>query len=322
MFKKILAFFTIFTVSTFIFVATSDAATHTIKESEHISTIAEKYDTTVKAIMKLNNMKEPELQAGQVIEIPKVVKNTSGEASQTITYTIKEGEHISTIAAKYDTTVKAIMKLNNMKKPDFQAGQVIDIPKVVKKSSGQDKPVITYAIKEGEHISAIAHKYDTTVKAIMKLNDMRKPDIEEGQVIEIPKVVKKVPTEVKQEPTPTPTPDPKPAPEPSKVSPTDPSNVKKTLTVTATAYTAYCKGCSGITKTGINLRKNPDLKVIAVDPKVIPLGSKVWVEGYGVAIAGDIGGAIKGNKIDIFVKNKTDAYEWGRKKVTIKVLKS
>ena len=66
--------------------------------------------------------------------------------------------------------------------------------------------------------------------------------------------------------------------------------------MTATAYTAHCNGCSGITATGINLRANPNLKVIAVDPSVIPLGSKVWVEGYGYAVAGDTGGAIKGNE--------------------------
>lgn len=90
--------------------------------------------------------------------------------------------------------------------------------------------------------------------------------------------------------------------------------------VTATAYTAYCNGCSGITTTGINLKSNPDVKVIAVDPKVIPLGSKVWVEGYGYAVAGDTGGAIKGNKIDLFMPSKSKAYDFGRKKVRIKVL--
>ena len=46
------------------------------------------------------------------------------------------------------------------------------------------------------------------------------------------------------------------------------------------------------------------MKLIAVDPSVIPLGSKVWVEGYGVAIAGDTGGAIKGNKIDVLMPIK------------------
>ena len=47
--------------------------------------------------------------------------------------------------------------------------------------------------------------------------------------------------------------------------------------------------------------------MIAVDPNVIPLGSKVYVEGYGEAIAADTGGAIKGNKIDVHVPSKSQA---------------
>ncbi len=82
--------------------------------------------------------------------------------------------------------------------------------------------------------------------------------------------------------------------------------------VSTTAYTANCNGCSGRTATGINLRANPNAKVIAVDPRVIPLGTKVFVEGYGYAIAADTGGAIKGYKIDVFFPSKADAYRWGR----------
>ena len=94
----------------------------------------------------------------------------------------------------------------------------------------------------------------------------------------------------------------------------------KEFYVTATAYTPNCNGCTGITATGVNVKSNPNMKLIAVDPKVIPLGSKVWVEGYGYAIAADTGGAIKGNKIDILVSSKSAAENWGRKKVRIKVL--
>ncbi|KGX91645.1 hypothetical protein N781_04000 [Pontibacillus halophilus JSM 076056 = DSM 19796] len=97
--------------------------------------------------------------------------------------------------------------------------------------------------------------------------------------------------------------------------------VERTLSVEATAYTAHCEGCSGITKTGINLLQNPDKKVIAVDPEVIPLGTKVWVEGYGVAIAGDIGGAIEGNRIDVFIQSEDEAFRFGRRDdVEIKLL--
>jgi uncharacterized protein YabE (DUF348 family) len=90
--------------------------------------------------------------------------------------------------------------------------------------------------------------------------------------------------------------------------------------VSSTAYTAGCNGCSGITATGINLKTNPGSKLIAVDPRVIPLGSKVYVDGYGYAIAGDTGGAIKGNRIDVFFPSKSDAYRWGVRKVKIRVL--
>jgi uncharacterized protein YabE (DUF348 family) len=91
--------------------------------------------------------------------------------------------------------------------------------------------------------------------------------------------------------------------------------------VNSTAYTASCNGCSGFTATGINLHQNPNIKIIAVDPSVIPLGTKVYVEGYGYAIAADTGSAIKGHKIDVFFATKSEAYRWGRRTVKIKILK-
>lgn len=91
--------------------------------------------------------------------------------------------------------------------------------------------------------------------------------------------------------------------------------------VSSTAYTANCNGCSGTTATGINLHQNPNVKVIAVDPNVIPLGTKVYVEGYGYAVAADTGSAVKGHKIDVFFPTKSAAYRWGVRKVKIKILK-
>lgn len=95
----------------------------------------------------------------------------------------------------------------------------------------------------------------------------------------------------------------------------------RTVTVEATAYTAMCaEGCTGITRTGINLKDNPHAKVIAVDPSVISLGSHVYVPGYGNAIAGDTGGAINGYKIDLHMATEHDTVQWGRRTVQIKVL--
>lgn len=96
--------------------------------------------------------------------------------------------------------------------------------------------------------------------------------------------------------------------------------VDEQIMVAATAYTAECEGCSGTTKTGINLLENPEEKVIAVDPDIIPLGTKVYVEGYGYAIAGDIGGGINGHEIDIFIPEEKDAIEWGRQQVKVAIV--
>jgi 3D (Asp-Asp-Asp) domain-containing protein/LysM repeat protein len=112
---------------------------------------------------------------------------------------------------------------------------------------------------------------------------------------------------------------PKQAAEASK-EPEAKEEATKVITVEATAYTASCEGCSGITSTGINLKENPDAKVISVDPSVIPLGSKVHVEGYGTATAADTGGAIKGNKIDVFIPDYDDAVEYGRQQVKVEII--
>lgn len=99
-----------------------------------------------------------------------------------------------------------------------------------------------------------------------------------------------------------------------------PSN-DKSFSVTSTAYTVASAGGSGVTATGINLKNNPNAKVIAVDPSVIPLGSLVYIEGYGHYIAGDTGGAIKGKKIDVFVPTHEEASRWGIRTVNVTIVK-
>ncbi|MDS0524076.1 3D domain-containing protein [Clostridium sp. SHJSY1] len=95
-----------------------------------------------------------------------------------------------------------------------------------------------------------------------------------------------------------------------------PTTYKKTLSMEATAYTA-----NSITATGTTPVRNPNgLSTIAVDPRVIPLGSKVYVVGYGYAIAADTGGAIKGNIIDLFLNSNQECINWGRRNVTVYVI--
>ena len=83
---------------------------------------------------------------------------------------------------------------------------------------------------------------------------------------------------------------------------------KDVLYCQATAYTG-----GGLTATGSVPTYNPSgISTISVDPSVIPLGSLVYVDGYGKAIASDTGGAIQGNIIDVYVNSNSDAISWGR----------
>lgn len=92
----------------------------------------------------------------------------------------------------------------------------------------------------------------------------------------------------------------------------------RVLYMQSTAYSWKEAGSGFVTATGIDLRSQSN--VIAVDPSVIPLGSFVEVEGYGFAVAGDTGGAIKGNIIDVHFPSVEQCLNWGRRnnvKVTI-----
>ena len=94
------------------------------------------------------------------------------------------------------------------------------------------------------------------------------------------------------------------------------STALSTLTMQSTAYTG-----GTLTATGSKPIYNPGgISTIAVDPNVIPLGSKVYVSGYGTAIAADTGGAIKGNIIDVYFNSEADCIAWGRRTVTVEIL--
>ena len=91
---------------------------------------------------------------------------------------------------------------------------------------------------------------------------------------------------------------------------------KKKIPVVATAYSGHT-----ITASGNVPKRNPGgMSTIAVDPKLIPLGTKVYVEGYGYAIAHDTGGVIKNNKIDLFMNSSSEAYTWGVRNVNMYVI--
>lgn len=87
---------------------------------------------------------------------------------------------------------------------------------------------------------------------------------------------------------------------------------REAIDVTATAYTY----------TGYNTASGtaPEYGTVAVDPSVIPMGTRMYVDGYGYATALDRGGAIKGNRIDVFLESAAEAYSWGVRRVRVYIL--
>ena len=91
------------------------------------------------------------------------------------------------------------------------------------------------------------------------------------------------------------------------------NNYKEVYTMISTAYAG-----DTITYMGTTPVRDPDgISTIAVDPSIIPLGSKVYIPGYGLAIASDTGGLIKGNRIDLFLNSKDECINWGVQTVSL-----
>ena len=210
-------------------------------------------------------------------------------------HTVKADNLLWSAAQRYDVEIEKL-KNNNHLESDAIFPQ--DSLESLMNKQGSN----IYVVQPGDNLYSISEEFGVTVDELMELNDIDAPDlIYPGETIAIDEEAAMhkqtvLATQVATEDDPL------------------------TLTMTATAYTAYCEGCSGITKDGTDIRANPHLKVIAVDPTIIPLGTRVWVEGYGEAIAADIGGAIKGNIIDVFIPSHEEALEWGRKTVRVRIL--
>ncbi|RUQ28299.1 LysM peptidoglycan-binding domain-containing protein [Peribacillus cavernae] len=254
-----------------------------VKDGDTLWELSKKYEVSVEELKSWNNLASHTIHPDDVLKI-----------SRDEYHTIKSGDTLWKIANKYGVTVDNLKTWNKLNSDIIYPGRQLFI------LTGQNN---TSAPAEAEKVSAPVQKAAAP------------------QTAKAPAAPKSEAAKPAQQSEPA-----KPAPKAEPVSSNNASadtqgEASKELTARATGYTAYCEGCSGVTATGVDLKANPDAKVIAVDPNVIPLGSKVYVEGYGYATAADTGGAIKGNKIDLYFQNKSDAINWGAKQVSVKVLK-
>lgn len=240
----------------------------------------------------------------------------AGQASASSVHTVQSGDTLWSISQDNNVSVSDLQAWNELESTLIYPSQELNLEDVMEK----------HIVVKGDTLFKIAMEHNISVTDLMEWNQLTSDLIFPGDefVLAGEKVASTSTTSLpaaKKASAPVSTSAQTATTTSAPASVVAPAvSTAKEMTVTATAYTAYCAGCSGTTATGIDLRSNPNQKVIAVDPSVIPLGSRVWVEGYGEAIAGDTGGAIKGNIIDVFIPSQQAALNWGRKTVKIKVL--
>ncbi|KJL06304.1 peptidoglycan-binding protein [Priestia aryabhattai B8W22] len=278
------------------------------------------------------------MYANQTLQIGSTSTDSSSSSTPTTTssnhtYTVKSGDTLYRIAKNNGTSVQQLKDWNNLSSHLIYVNQVLKISGTGTVSSSPSAPVQektnetqaspapsnskSYKVQPGDTMWSVAQRHGISISQLKQWNNLSSNTIYINQVLQVggqAAVQAKPSTSATTAPSTPSTSTPAPAPAQESKS------VSKEITVEATAYTAYCAGCSGITATGIDLRSNPNRKVIAVDPRVIPLGSRVYVEGYGEAIAGDTGGAIKGTRVDLFMASQSSALNWGRKTVKLQIL--
>ena len=168
------------------------------------------------------------------------------------TSTVKASESLWSSAQQYDVRIDKLKNNNRFELDTVFPNRQLEI---LNKKQGDN----IYVVQPGDNLYVISKESGVTVDELAELNGIDAPDlIYPGETIAIDEVAAAT---LKQTEMTT------------QLSTEDDA---LTLTMTATAYTAYCEGCSGITKNGTDIRANPHLKVIAVDPTVIPLGTRVW----------------------------------------------
>ena len=157
-------------------------ATYTVQKGDSLWIIADRFNTTVDELKRLNNLTSNNLQIGQVLKLPskdqptEPVPPTPGEN----TYIVQKGDSLWSVANKLNTTVDELKRLNNLTSNLLQIGQVLKVP------GNTSNNQTTYTVQKGDSLWLIADRFGTTVDAIKRANNLTSNLLNVGQQLIIP----------------------------------------------------------------------------------------------------------------------------------------
>ena len=151
-------------------------STYTVKKGDSLYSIANKYNTTVDELKRINNLTSNILSIGQVLKLPSDKVSDVEKEENTISYTVQKGDSLYSIARKYSTTIDKIKDLNNLTTNLLSIGQVLLIPTDTNLET-------TYTVQKGDSLYSIAKKYDTTVDRLKQLNNLKSNLLSIGQIL-------------------------------------------------------------------------------------------------------------------------------------------
>ncbi|KML30278.1 3D domain-containing protein [Priestia aryabhattai] len=284
----------------------STSGTYHVEKGDTLWKVAQKHSVSVDELKDANNLTSNIIYPNQELNVATIKE---------MTHKVQQGNTLWSISQQYGVTVDQIKEWNGLKSDLIYPGEQLKIQSPNGQAQ-QSSPSVAQAAPETQQAQAPAEQSQEEqqqAQTEQAQKEQQQAQAEQAQKQQQQAQAEQAQKEQQQAQAEQAQKQQQPAESSQQAS-------GKSMTVEATAYTANCAGCSGTTATGVDLKANPNQKVIAVDPSVIPLGSKVYVEGYGEAVAADTGGAIKGNRIDVFVPSEGDAQQFGRKSVKITVM--
>lgn len=161
--------------------------TYIVKKGDSLWSIANRYNTTVQELKRLNNLNDNTLQVGQVLKIIESQEDNDISDKTTI-YIVQRGDSLYSVAQKFNTTINELKTLNNLTSEILQVGQELLV-----KDTNTTPPIIenpdekgTYIVKKGDSLWSIANNYNITVQELKNLNNLTNNILSIGQILKVP----------------------------------------------------------------------------------------------------------------------------------------